>query len=83
MKRPYFNGNRKPYYVGISLSKDKKKMYVQMTTNRDCLSCELYDFFDNWYITKKETKRCKHDLLKILQRDRPILYANVKTITFE
>ena len=64
------------YYVGVS--KHKNTLQIEAVHNKDFLSCELYDYFGERDITKKELKARRYRILHQLQLERPKVYGGLR-----
>ena len=56
------------YHIGL-YSKNKNTVVLQASTNIDCLSCELLDYFDYRLTTKKHLHKNRYLLLEFLKTD--------------
>jgi hypothetical protein len=57
------------YFIGIY--RDKKTIVLQATTNKDCLSCELIEYFGAKQTTKENLKRNKNILFQEFKKQYP------------
>lgn len=69
------------YFIGAY--KRKKTLVIQMTTNKDCLSCELIAYFGERENSKANMNRNKNILLSELKKEMPHKYGDFNKIVVE
>lgn len=64
------------YFIGIA--KRGNTMVIQACRDKDYLSCEIYDYFGERQVTKKQLRERRYGLLKYLQARNPRVYSNLR-----
>jgi hypothetical protein len=64
------------YYIGTL--KRKNTLVIQARRYLDNLSCELYDYWGERQITKKELRSRRYQILDYLKKSRPEVYGNLR-----
>jgi hypothetical protein len=69
------------YHVGIG--KRGQTMVIQASTNVDSLSCEIYDYMGKRVTTKKDLRKNRYGLLKLMQDKKPGVYGKLQFAVVE
>lgn len=68
------------YHIGAY--RRNKTVVIQATTNKDCLSCELVEYFGTRQTTKRHLKEYKAGLLAAIREEIPY-FKNCERIVIE
>ena len=66
------------YHIGAY--RRKKTIVIQATTNKDCLSCELVEYFGERQTTKRHLREYKQSLFDALKKEIPYFKECTKII---
>jgi len=69
------------YHIG--LAKRGRTLVIQATPNRDCLSCELYDYMGEHVTTKRELRHNRYAILAHMKSIDPRMYGSLEYAAVE
>lgn len=67
---------RKTYFIGFG--KRGQTLEIEAVRNKDFLSCEIYDYYGEFEVTKAHLHNNRYKILEVLKRDRPDVYGNLR-----
>ena len=67
---------KQTYFIGFG--KRGQTLEIEARRNKDYLSCELYDYYGEYEVTKTHLNENRYKILDVLKRDRPDVYGNLK-----
>ena len=63
------------YFIGFG--KRGKTLEIEAVKNKDFLSCELYNYYGEYEVTRKYLRDNRYKILGILKQQRPSVYGNL------
>lgn len=69
------------YYIGIK--KEKKSIIIQAVRDKDFLDCEIYEYYGEREVTKKQLHENRFSILQALQERKPEVYSGFRRIRVE
>lgn len=66
----------KQYHIGTA--KQGNTLVIEARRSIDYLSCELYDYWGERVITKRQLRQNRYGILGFLKQNRPEVYGNLK-----